>query len=77
MTGKLNNPHLQMAGPFRRMTAPLSHIVLDIPGLFTVHEVSDATMPERTETPAEFETGTAEATDNEDDTYIIPICPWW
>jgi len=77
MTGKLINPHLQMAGTFRRVTAPLLDIVLDIPGLFTIHRVSEATAPQHAETPAQSETDTAEVMDGDDDIYIIPVCPWW
>ena len=77
MISRLINPHFGISAAFRRMTAPLMDIALDLPGLFTIHSGSEPTVPQQSETAAEVEADPAEDIDNDDSIYIMPICPWW
>ena len=77
MTVKIISPHFRITDSFRRVIASLLNIALDLPGLVTIHRGRQASASQQAEAPTEPETGTAEATDNNDDIYIIPVCPWW
>ena len=77
MTVKQISSRFQMANPLRWSVAPLLDFILTLPGIVTIHSVSDAPAPRQAEMSAQPQTGTADITDDDDDIYIIPVCPWW
>ena len=77
MTVRQISTRFQMANPLRWNVTPLLDIVLTLPGMVTIHSVSDAPAPRQAETSAQPQSDTAEVMDGNDDIYIIPVCPWW
>ena len=75
MTVRQISTRFQLANPLRWSVAPLLDLILTLPGMVTIHSVSDAPAPRQAETSAQPQTDSAEVTD--DDIYIIPVCPWW